>query len=111
MACPARFRPSRPDPRSPTLHHQVGGWALIVVFAASGLGAYVAPWISEQADQRSALVIVLLSAAAMRLALLFVEPYLSSDIYRYIEPGRTALSSRCLSPGSSHPRAREMTRA
>ena len=40
------------------------------------------------ADQRSALIVILAGAVAMRLALLFVEPYLSTDIYRYIWDGR-----------------------
>ena len=43
-------------------------------------------WTS--ADQRGALIVILVGAVAMRLALLFVEPYLSTDIYRYVWDGR-----------------------
>src|SRR5262245_9963667 len=73
---------------TPTLHWRLGGWVLIAAFAATGAAAYAARRLSEHADQRSALLIVLAAAAAMRLVLLFAEPYLSSDIYRYIWDGR-----------------------
>jgi hypothetical protein len=39
-------------------------------------------------DQRVALVVILVGAVAMRLSLLLVEPYLSTDIYRYVWDGR-----------------------
>ena len=73
---------------TPTLHRGTSGWALIATFALGGLGAYAASRLGERSDQRSALIIILAGAVAMRLALLFVEPYLSSDIYRYIWDGR-----------------------
>ena len=71
----------------PTLHLAYGGWALMLVFAVSGAGALLASQMGS-ADQRGALVVILVGAVAMRLALLFVEPYLSTDIYRYIWDGR-----------------------
>jgi hypothetical protein len=39
-------------------------------------------------DQRGALLVILIAAAAMRLVLVFGEPYLSTDIYRYVWDGR-----------------------
>jgi alpha-1,6-mannosyltransferase len=73
---------------TPALHRGYSGWALIATFALGGLGAYAASRLGDRSDQRSALMIILAGAVAMRLALLFVEPYLSSDIYRYIWDGR-----------------------
>ena len=71
----------------PALHLTYGGWALMLIFAVGGAGAHLASQM-DSADQRSALIIILVGAVAMRLALLFVEPYLSTDIYRYIWDGR-----------------------
>jgi hypothetical protein len=73
---------------TPTLHLRYSGWALIAAFALGGLGAWAATRLADGSDQRSALVIILAGAVAMRMALLFVEPYLSTDIYRYIWDGR-----------------------
>jgi hypothetical protein len=73
---------------TPSLHLRYSGWALIATFALGGLGAYATSRLGDRSDQRSALIIILAGAVAMRLALLFVEPYLSSDIYRYIWDGR-----------------------
>jgi hypothetical protein len=72
----------------PTLHLRLGDWALIAIFAVGGIGAVVAVRLGELADQRSALILILVGAAAMRLALLFTEPTLSTDVYRYIWDGR-----------------------
>jgi alpha-1,6-mannosyltransferase len=71
----------------PTLHLAYGGWALMLVFATGTAGAVLASQM-ESADQRGALIVILAAAAAMRLALLFIEPYLSTDIYRYVWDGR-----------------------
>ena len=72
----------------PALHHRLGGWALLGIFAVCGGGAYLAWRLVDRCDPRHALLIVLAGAIAMRLALLFVEPYLSTDVYRYIWDGR-----------------------
>jgi alpha-1,6-mannosyltransferase len=72
----------------PTLHLAYGGWALALIFAAGGAGILLAWRVAEHADERSALTVILAGALVMRLALLFVEPYLSTDIYRYIWDGR-----------------------
>lgn len=71
----------------PTLHLAYGGWALVIVFGLGAAGALLASRM-QCADQRGALIVILLAAVAMRLALVFVEPYLSTDIYRYIWDGR-----------------------
>jgi hypothetical protein len=72
----------------PGLHLAYGGWALMLVFAIGCAGALLASRMDESVDQRGALIVILLGAVLMRLALLFVEPYLSTDIYRYIWDGR-----------------------
>lgn len=72
----------------PTLHLTYGGWALMLIFAAGGAGIWLALRIADRADERGALLVILAGALLMRLALLFVEPYLSTDIYRYVWDGR-----------------------
>jgi alpha-1,6-mannosyltransferase len=72
----------------PSLHLAYGGWALMSMFAASGLGILLALQIEHGPDQRGALIVILAGAVLMRLAFLFTEPYLSTDIYRYIWDGR-----------------------
>jgi hypothetical protein len=72
----------------PMLHLAYGGWALMGIFAAGGAGILLAWRIAEDVEQRGALIVILAGAVAMRLALLLVEPYLSTDIYRYIWDGR-----------------------
>jgi hypothetical protein len=76
----------------PSLHLAYGGWALMLIFAAGGAGILLALQIEDGPDQRSALVVILAGAILMRLGLLFVEPYLSTDIYRYIWDGRVQAS-------------------
>ena len=72
----------------PSLHLAYGGWALMSIFAVSGLGILLALQIEHGPDQRGALIVILAGAVLMRLALLFTEPYLSTDIYRYVWDGR-----------------------
>ena len=72
----------------PALHLAYGGWVLMFVFAIGGAGAFLASQAVDSADQRGALIIILAGAVLMRLTLLFVEPYLSTDIYRYVWDGR-----------------------
>ncbi|MDB5377031.1 MAG: hypothetical protein JWR00_1477 [Rubritepida sp.] len=72
----------------PTLHRQVGDLA----FGALGLlhGALVI-WsvhLAARLQDRRALWIILGIAVALRLALLFVHPHLSSDAFRYVWDGR-----------------------
>jgi hypothetical protein len=70
------------------LHLTCGGWALITIFAAGGAAILLAWRIADGADPLAALIVILAGAVAMRLGMLFVEPYLSTDIYRYIWDGR-----------------------
>jgi hypothetical protein len=72
----------------PTLHLTYGGWALMLIFALGGAGIWLALRIADGIDTRTALLVILGGALAMRLALLLVEPYLSTDIYRYAWDGR-----------------------
>jgi alpha-1,6-mannosyltransferase len=91
---------------TPALHVRLGGWLLIAVFAAGASAAYAASRLGEHVDQRTALLIILGGAVAMRLSLLFVEPYLSSDIYRYIWDGRVQAAG--INPYRYVPRAPEL---
>jgi hypothetical protein len=72
----------------PTLHLTYGGWALTAIFSAGGVGIGLALHIADKANQRRALLVILGGALLMRLGLLLVEPYLSTDIYRYVWDGR-----------------------
>jgi alpha-1,6-mannosyltransferase len=72
----------------PRLHLTYGGWALMLIFAAGGAGILVALRTAAGADPHRALTVILAGALLMRLGLIFVEPYLSTDIYRYIWDGR-----------------------
>lgn len=72
----------------PSLHLTYGGWALMLIFAAGGASILLALRAGEEADRHSLLAVILVGAVTMRLALLFSEPYLSTDIYRYIWDGR-----------------------
>jgi alpha-1,6-mannosyltransferase len=73
---------------SPMLHVRLGDWALFAIFGLGAIGALCASRLGELSNQSCALTLILVGAAAMRLALLFTEPTLSSDIYRYIWDGR-----------------------
>jgi alpha-1,6-mannosyltransferase len=72
----------------PALHLRLGGWAFIAIFAICSAGAFLATRLGERLDTKTALIIIACGAIAMRLALLFTEPTLSTDIYRYIWDGR-----------------------
>src|SRR5689334_4208310 len=71
----------------PKLHLAYGGWALMLMFGIGAAGAILASRM-ESAEQGGALIVILVCALAMRLALVFTEPYLSTDIYRYVWDGR-----------------------
>jgi alpha-1,6-mannosyltransferase len=58
----------------------VSGWSSILYFAAAFL-------ILTQPVDRFTFPIILVVSIACRLAVLFAEPYLSSDIYRYVWDG------------------------
>ncbi len=72
----------------PYLHTTYGGYSLWFVVIATALGAYFAATCCDHLDTRRALIVIAVGAVAMRLPQLVMEPYLSSDIYRYIWDGR-----------------------
>jgi hypothetical protein len=88
------------------LHWQLGGWVLIAAFAAGTAGAFAAPRLAGGTDARLALIVILAGAAAMRLMLLWTEPTLSSDIYRYIWDGRVQAAG--INPYANVPAAAEL---
>jgi hypothetical protein len=88
------------------MHWHLGGWVLIAAFAAGTAGALAAPRLAGGTDARLALVIILVGAAAMRLVLLWTEPSLSSDIYRYIWDGRVQAAG--INPYAHVPAATEL---
>ena len=91
----------------PALHLAFGGWALMPIFAAAAIGILLALRIAKDADQRGALLVILAGAVAMRLALLFFEPYLSTDIYRYVWDGRVQAAG--INPYRYMPAAAELS--
>jgi alpha-1,6-mannosyltransferase len=88
------------------LFWRLGGWVLLVSFAVAAICAFTAGGIAKRADQNFALLIILIGAAAMRLVLLFSEPSLSSDIYRYIWDGRVQAAG--INPYAHPPAANEL---
>lgn len=72
----------------PLLHHRLGGIAHWAVVAVTAAGAVWAAFAADRNDARTALVVIVAAAVAMRLLQLGLEPYLSDDIYRYVWDGR-----------------------
>jgi len=72
----------------PPVHLRFGGWAYFAIFLVATGGIVVSQRMAQKLTTREAVIAILATAAMMRLALLFVEPYLSTDIYRYIWDGR-----------------------
>lgn len=70
------------------LYWRLGGWILIGAFAIGTGCAFAADRLASRVDRNVGLAVILIGAAGMRLVLLFSEPTLSSDIYRYIWDGR-----------------------
>jgi alpha-1,6-mannosyltransferase len=69
--------------------HTAGGFVAFCVMAVTMAAA--AAWAATatgEIDERRAVLIILVAAAAMRLPFLLGEPYLSTDLYRYIWDGR-----------------------
>lgn len=91
----------------PWLHQATGGLTLFVLFAAGSGIAYFASLSAESSPRRQALTLILLFAAAMRLALLVQDPTLSTDIYRYIWDGRVQADG--INPYRFVPRAPELS--
>ncbi len=73
---------------APLLQQRLDAWALALCFTLGALGILFALRVSGGAPERESVIVILAFAVLMRLALLFVEPYLSTDIYRYVWDGR-----------------------
>jgi hypothetical protein len=72
----------------PWVNATFGYPGLVPLLIASGLGTLVATKIARTAPMPEGLAIVLVLALAMRLSMVFVDPILSTDVYRYIWDGR-----------------------
>ena len=72
----------------PTVHTRLGDVAFIALAVTQGLLVLLATRCAAFCPARPALAAVLGVALALRLALLFVPPHLSSDPYRYVWDGR-----------------------
>jgi hypothetical protein len=68
----------------PWVNATFGDLGLVPLLIASGLGTVVATRIARTAPMREGLAIVLVLALAMRLSIVFIEPILSTDVYRYV---------------------------
>ena len=87
--------------------HAVGGFAAFCLMAI--VVAFAAVWAataSHEMDQRRCLVIILVAAIAMRVPFALSDPYLSSDLYRYIWDGRVQASG--VNPYRNVPAAAEL---
>lgn len=62
----------------------------VVVGLATGLLAFAAARIAGDAPERSALIVIVAVAVAIRLIALSNDPLLSTDVYRYVWDGRVA---------------------
>lgn len=72
----------------PTLHRQAGDLAFGLLAVGQGALTIWAVHLAARAPHRRALWIILGIGVALRLALLFVHPHLSSDAFRYVWDGR-----------------------
>lgn len=72
----------------PTLHRQAGDLAFNLIGVAHGLLVLCALCLAARVPPRQAMAVILGVALALRLALLFVHPHLSSDAFRYVWDGR-----------------------
>lgn len=72
----------------PAVHAGLGDIAFVSLAVTQGLLVAYATRLAERCPERQALLLILGVALALRLALLFVPPHLSTDIYRYIWDGR-----------------------
>ena len=73
---------------APWIVRSFGYKVFIPLLAASGLVTIMATRLAADVPVRTALIVVLGFALAMRLALVGVEPLMSTDLYRYVWDGR-----------------------
>jgi alpha-1,6-mannosyltransferase len=73
----------------PVVHAQAGDVAFAALAIAQGLLVLCATRLAEEAARwRGTLILILGVGVALRLALVFLEPHLSDDAYRYVWDGR-----------------------
>ncbi|WP_421991778.1 hypothetical protein [Roseococcus sp.] len=72
----------------PVVHRQLGDLAFGALAIGQGALVIWAIRLAARAPERRALLIILGIGIALRLALLFVAPHLSSDAFRYVWDGR-----------------------
>lgn len=72
----------------PSLHEALGPPAHWLILIATAALAAVAAFSSDRLPVRSALLVIAIVAIGMRVPQLFLTPYLSDDIYRYVWDGR-----------------------
>ena len=72
----------------PSVHARLGDLAFIALAVAQGLLVLLATRLAGGCRERQGLALILGIALALRLALLFEPPHLSSDVYRYVWDGR-----------------------
>lgn len=73
---------------TPFAFRMLGDNAYMMLAIATGLVAIAATPVAQRAPVRGALWTIAAVAIALRLYLLFTEPLLSTDIYRYVWDGR-----------------------
>ena len=72
----------------PAVHAEFGDLAFIALAVAQGVLVLVATRLAAGCRERPTLAVILGVALALRLALLFEPPNLSTDAYRYVWDGR-----------------------
>ena len=72
----------------PKVHRTFGAIAWYGLIAAWAALAFAGATVATRTEVPRGLLIVLAAAALMRIPLLLEEPYLSSDLYRYVWDGR-----------------------
>jgi alpha-1,6-mannosyltransferase len=73
---------------TPIVFKAWGDNAYIALTVPAGVVAFAAARVGGRAPQSRALWVILTVAVALRLALLLLDPLLSTDIYRYVWDGR-----------------------
>ena len=91
---------------APSLHRAFGGMAWLALLLGWTLIVLLAHRIGSRGSGPAALIVILATAALMRLALLLEPPYLSTDIYRYVWDGRVQAAG--INPYLHVPKAPEL---
>jgi hypothetical protein len=72
----------------PAIARDAGYAAFVALLLAGGCAALLARNLAEQTPARAALFIIFGVAIVMRLVVMLQDPFLSTDIYRYVWDGR-----------------------